>query len=263
MLRSRGCNGHIHLAIKNNKKEQMKTLKLFSLFVATAFSFTAIKAQTADEIVSKHIEAIGGADNWKKVNSIIMTGTMNAQGMNLDVTTTVLHNKGSRQDINAMGMNNYIILTPNNGWSFFPIRGQQAPEALTAEDVKEGQNSLDAQGGFVDYKTKGHTVELIGKEDVDGTECFKLKLSLKGGTSETYFIDPKTFYIVKVVSVKKANGQEMELPSTMSNYQKLPEGIVVAMSVSVPFGPGVNFDFNISKVEVNKAIDESLFKPAK
>ncbi len=241
----------------------MKTLKLLSLFVVTAFSIATVKAQTADEIVNKHIEAIGGMENWKKVNSVVLTGTMSVQGMSLDVITTVLHNKGSRQDINAMGMNNYQILTPTAGWSFFPIQGQQAPEAMTADDVKEGQTDLDAQGSLIDYKAKGHTVELIGKEDVDGTECFKLKLALKTGKTETYFIDPKTYYIVKSVSIKKANGQEAEVSTGLSNYQKLPEGIVIPMSVSVPFGPGVNFDYIISKVEVNKAIDEAIFKPAK
>ena len=241
----------------------MKTLKFLSLFVVAALSLATVKAQTADEIVNKHIEAIGGLENWKKVNSMVLTGTMSVQGMSLDVITTVLHNKGSRQDINAMGMNNYQILTPTAGWSFFPIQGQQAPEAMTADDVKEGQTDLDAQGSLIDYKAKGHTVELIGKEDVDGTECFKLKLALKTGKTETYFIDPKTYYIVKLVSIKKANGQEAEVSTGLSNYQKLPEGIVVAMSVSVPFGPGVNFDYIISKVEVNKAIDEAIFKPAK
>jgi len=241
----------------------MKTLKLLSLFVVAALSIATVKAQTADEIVNKHIEAIGGLENWKKVNSMVLTGTMSAQGMSLDVITTVLHNKGSRQDINAMGMNNYQVLTPTEGWIFFPIQGQQAPEAMTADDVKEGQTDLDAQGSLIDYKAKGHTVELIGKEDVDGTECFKLKVALKTGKTETYFIDPKTYYVVKSVSTKKANGQEAEVSTGLSNYQKLPEGIVVAMSVSVPFSPGVNFDYIISKVEVNKAIDEAIFKPSK
>jgi hypothetical protein len=241
----------------------MKHGKLLSFFIATAFSFATVKAQTADEIVTKHVEAIGGLENWKKVTSMVQTGTMTVQGMNLDVIATVLHNKGSRQDINAMGMNNYQILTPTEGWSFFPLQGQQAPEAMTADDVKEGQDGLDVQGSLVDYKAKGHTIESLGKEDVDGTECFKIKLTQKSGKVETFFIDPKSFYVIKAVSIKKANGQEAELATTMSNYQKLPEGIIVPMSVSIPFAPGVNFDYIITKVEINKPVDEAIFKPAK
>lgn len=241
----------------------MKTLRLFALFLTASFSLAAVKAQTADEIINKHIQAIGGLENWKKVSSVIQTGSMTVQGMNLDITMTVLNTKGSRQDINAMGMNNYVIVTPTEGWRFFPIQGQQAPEAMTADDVKESQDGLDAQGALVDYKAKGHSIELLGKEDVDGTECFKLKLNHKGGKTDTYFIDPSTFYLVKSVSIMKANGQEAEVTTGYSNYQKLPEGIVVPMSMNVPLAPGFNVDLTISKVEINKAVDEAIFKPAK
>ena len=241
----------------------MKTLRLFALFLTASFSLAAVKAQTADEIINKHVQAIGGTENWKKVNSVVQTGSMTVQGMELNITMTVLNSKGSRQDINAMGMNNYIIITPTEGWRFFPVQGQQAPEAMTADDVKESQDGLDAQGVLVDYKAKGHAVELLGKEDVDGTDCFKLKITHKGGKTDTYFIDASTYYLVKSVSVMKANGQEAELSTSYSNYQKLPEGIVVPMSMNIPLGPGFNVDLTISKVEINKAVDESIFKPAK
>jgi outer membrane lipoprotein-sorting protein len=240
----------------------MKTLKLFSLFVATAFSLSAVKAQTADEIVNKHIEAIGGAANWKKVNSMVQSGTMSIQGADITVVRTVVHTKGSRQDISLMGMNGYMIVTPTAGWNFLPFQGQTAPEPMTAEDLKQSQDDLDAQGSLIDYKAKGHSVELIGSEDVDGTDCFKLKISLKSGRSETMFIEKKGYTMIKSVTSRSANGQEMELTTTYSNYQKLPEGIVVPMSINVPLGPGVNADFMIAKIEVNKTIEDAVFKPA-
>jgi len=241
----------------------MKSVKLFSLFVATAFSFATVKAQTADEVITKHIEAIGGLENWKKVTSLVQTGTMAVQGMNIDVVNTIVHNKGSRQDINIMGMNNYVIITPTAGWSYMPVQQKTEVEPMTEEQVKQGQDALDIQGSLVDYKAKGHAVELLGKEDVDGTECFKLKVTKKDGGVETNFIDPKTYYIVKSTQVKKADGQEAEVSYSFSNFTKLPEGIVVPMGMTVPLGPGFNADFTIAKVEVNKAIDESIFKPAK
>jgi hypothetical protein len=241
----------------------MKTLKLAAFFITAALSLTSVKAQTADEIISKHIAAIGGLENWKKVNSVVQTGSMTVQGMSIDLTMTVVSGKGSRQDIVAMGMSNYTIVTPTEGWRFFPIQQQTAPEAMTADDVKESQDQLDPSGSLVDYKSKGHTVEFLGKEDVDGTECLKIKLTQKGGKVETYFIDPATYYIVKSLSTLKANGQEAEVFTTYSNYQKLPEGIVMAMSMSIPLGPGFNVDLTIAKVEINKAIDESIFKAPK
>ncbi len=231
----------------------MKRIVFSLLLVAAAF---ISKAQTADEIVSKHIEAIGGADAWRKVTSIRQEGTMQVQGADVTVARTVLHGKGTRQDISLGGMNGYSIMTPTAGWNFMPFQGQTQPEPMTAEDIKEGQQDMDAQDELVDYKDKGTTVELLGKDDVDGTECYKLLVTFKSGKSESLFIDPASYHIIRQVAKQKANGQEMDITTNFSNYQKLPEGIVVAMSVTLPFG-----ELNIKKVEVNKPVDEMIFKP--
>jgi hypothetical protein len=230
----------------------MKRIILSLLVLAAAFT---TKAQTADEVITKHIDAIGGADNWKKVNSMKMEGLLQANGADVNVTVTILHGKGMRQDISVMGMTGYEIVTPTEGWNFMPFQGQQEPEAKTPEALAEAQDNLDAQGGLIDYTAKGHKVELLGKEDVEGTECFKLKLTKKGGSVSTLFIDPKSFYIVQSKTIQKANGQEMEVVSGYSNYEKLPEGIIVAKSITLPFG-----ELNMSKVTINGPVDESVFK---
>jgi len=209
------------------------------------------------------VAAIGGADNWKKVNSIVTSGSMSMQGTEISLTRTVVHNTGFKNEISLMGMSGYQILTRTEGWNFMPFNGQTSAEAMTADDVKEGQNDLDAQGAVVDYASKGHSAEYLGKEDVDGTECHKVKLTYKTGKTETMFFDPSSFYLVKSIATQKANGQEFEMTTSYSNYEKLPEGIVIAKSMSLPLGPGMNADFSVSKIEVNKTIDPSTFKPSK
>ena len=186
----------------------MKLKLLLSFFLLS--TALVMKAQTADEIVTKHIDAIGGADAWKKVNSMKQEGTMQVQGADVAVTMVVLNSKGNRQDITFMGMNGYRIITPTAGWNFMPFQGQTQVDAITEEELKEAQDDLDAQGKLVDYKTKGTTVEYIGKDDVDGTECYKLVVTTKSGVKETVYLDPKSYYIIKSVVVQKANGQEMD-----------------------------------------------------
>lgn len=231
--------------------------KSFLIIIAiAAFGFTY--AQTADEIVAKHVEAMGGMDAWKKVNSMITTGTLKVQGAEITVNQTVLNGKGSRQDIIAMGMNGYQIVTPAAGWNFMPFQGQKAPEPITADDLKEAQDELDIQGSLVDYKAKGHTIEYLGTDDVDGVEALKLKETLKSGKVETIFLDPKTYYIIREISKRKANGKEVDVTTNLSNYQKLPEGIMVPWSIGLPFG-----EMTITKVEINKPVDENIFKPGK
>jgi hypothetical protein len=243
----------------------MKHLKLTLLFVSV-FSFAALHAQvgtattaavtmTAEEVIAKHIDAIGGADNWRKVNSLKQEGTLNANGAEITVNQTVLHGKGSRQDISFMGQNGFVIINPTAGWTFLPFQGQQTPEPMTAEDVSQSQSDLDAQGVLIDYSTKGHTVEYLGKDDVEGTECYKIKVNVKGESPQTIFIDTKSNLMIRMVTTKKANGQEAEVTTSFSNYEKTLEGVMVPKSITLPFGELV-----ISKVVINGPVDEAIFK---
>ena len=184
-----------------------------------------------------------------------MEGTMQVQGAEVAITQTVLHGKGSRQDISIMGMNGFAIITPTSGWNFMPINGQQTPEPMTAEDIAKTQSSLDAQGVVIDYAAKGHTLEYLGKDDVDGTECFKVKINVKGEDPQTMFFDTKSYLLIRQVVKQSRNGQEAEVTTNFSNYEKLPEGILVAKSVTLPFG-----EMNITKITINGPVDESIFK---
>ncbi|MEI8133837.1 MAG: hypothetical protein WCH46_02020 [bacterium] len=232
-------------------KHRNIALALFALLL----SVTSLRAETVEEIITKHIAAIGGSDAWKKITSVKVSGTVMAQGTEVNVSRTVVNKKGMRQDVTLMGMNGYTIITPTAGVSFMPFGGQQKPEAMTADDVKQFEDELDTQNELVDCKQKGHSLELMGKEDVEGTECYKIKLTTKGGNVKTLFIDPSNYYLIREIKKIKANGQEMENTINYSNFQKLPEGIVFPMNFGMVFG-----ELTIKKVEINTKIDESIFK---
>ena len=229
----------------------MKRFLFSLLMLTTAFD---VKAQTAEEIVAKHIDAIGGSSAWKKVNSVRMEGSLQVQGAELTVIQTILQGKGTRQDFSVAGMTGFMIITPTAGWNFMPFNGQTSPESMTAEDVAKSQTELDVQGVLVDYAAKGHTIEYLGKDDVEGTECFKIKVNIKGGDPETMYFETKEYMLVRQVSKQNRNGQEMEITTNYSNYDKLPEGILVAKSISLPFG-----ELKISKITINGPVDESIF----
>ena len=231
---------------------------LFSILATMIVGFSFAQDLTADQIVNKYIDAIGGKAAWSKVNSLVMKGTIKVQGAALGVTSTTVDKKGMRQEFSVNGMTGYQIITPDSGWNFSPFQVQKIPEPITADDLKQGQDQLDVQGNLIDYAAKGHTVELLGKDDVDGVEAYKLKETLKSGKAETIYIDPQTFLIIRDVTKQKANGQETEVKTDLSNYQKLPEGIWVPMSIKLPFGELV-----LTEVKVNSNVDPSIFHPSK
>src|SRR5688572_32232188 len=99
-------------------------------------------AQSLDEIVNKHIEAIGGRDNWNKLNTLRMECNMKIQGSDLKITISQIDKVAARQDIEAMGMKGYNIITTTEGWNFMPFQGQTKPERITADELKLGQDNL-------------------------------------------------------------------------------------------------------------------------
>jgi hypothetical protein len=235
----------------------MKTLRILTLACMGMMMSVLTFGQTVDELINKHLEAIGGKDNWKKITSMKMEANVNAQGMDVPIIIHQVHNKASKQEYTVMNMTGFQIVTTEGGWNFNPFQGQQKPEPMTDDEVKAAQEQLDIQGELLDYKDKGHTVELLGKEDVDGTECFKLKLTRKSGRESVYLIDPKTYYIIRTISKMKLNGQDIEQTINLSNYQKLPEGILIPFTMENGSAPA---PINVTKVEVNPKIDDAVFK---
>ena len=230
----------------------------FSIVAAAMLFAGAIttKAQTADEIIQKHITAIGGADNWNKVNSVKMNGSSTANGMEIPITITVQQGKGMKVEYTVNGMTGYSIITDKTGWNYSPFGGQTKAEVIPDEMVKQAQDGLDIRGPLFDYKTKGNKITYLGKDEVEGTECYKLKVAYASGKEETMFIDASNYYHIRSVEKIKANGKEMEQTSTYGNYQKLPEGIMYPMSVDNGGGPVA-----LKSVEINKPIAENFFKP--
>jgi hypothetical protein len=212
------------------------------------------QAQTLDEIVAKHIEAIGGKTNWSKLIVLRTECTMKSQGTDINFTIVQIDKKCMRQDIAVAGMVGYNIINTKEGWNYAPWQGHTKAEAMTADDVKNSQDELWIQDEFITYKELEKSLEYIGKDDVDGTECFKLKMVSKDGKETTFFIDPSTYYVIKQTEKMNSNGQVMENATFFSDYKKLDEGIVYPMSISGEWG-----EMSITKLEINPKIDESIF----
>jgi hypothetical protein len=214
-------------------------------------------AQDVEEIVTKHIEAIGGAEKLKKINSVVIEGTMNVMGNDVALKITQQNNQGNRTDITVAGMANYVIMTPTGGYTYMPIQGMQKPEPMTADDVKEAIDDLDIQSNLLDYKAKGHTVELLGTEELEGTECYKLKLTLKNSGEQTVFLDKTCYYIMRTSSKRKAMGQEMDVKIDFSDYRDV-EGVKMPYSIGQGFGTMV-----VSSIKLNPEVSPETFAAPK
>lgn len=228
--------------------------KIWLVFIATTFIGTIANAQTADELINKYVEARGGADKVKAMQTMVMEGSMNQGGVDVNMKYTSVHNKGTRVDFTAMGQSGYNIITTTEGWAFNPFGGGSV-EPIEGDQLKDAQAGLDIQGGLFDYKAKGNTVEYKGKETVEGKECYKLKLTRSSGKSVTYYLT-SDYLLYRSVSLNTTDNGEVEVITEYSDYRKLPNGY------TLPFArkSGAN-EITFDKIEINVPVDEKVFKP--
>ena len=235
------------------------------LIVAALFTFTSLRAQTLDEVINKHITALGGKEKLATLQSVSMTGIADMNGNEVTTTITKVQDKLYRSESN-FGMGSFTILVvPGKGWALTPRSGGVF-EPMQEDRAKGMQHQLDCAGPLVDYAAKGHQAELQGKEDVDGKACFKVKLTLKSGVEITYFIEEATGYILRETQKGggmmgggggRPGGGSGEMVTNYSNYEKTPEGFVFAMTITRGFGGAMN----IETITVNGAVDDKLYKP--
>ena len=233
----------------------MKKYFVNALLVAAIMSssFTGI-TQTADEIIDKYITAIGGKENWKKINSLKMEGNIQVQGLEIPFTMQAVNGKGLRTDGEFQGNFFIDIITPTKGWSQNPMAGKATLQPLSDDELKDRVDALDLQGAFVDYKEKGSVVEFLGKDEEDGNDYFKVKLTTKNKNETTYFFDTKTYLVYKQESISKQQGQEMKMVVKTLDYQTIDGG--VKMPFKTDQGQMI---LAAKKFIVNGAIDDKIF----
>ena len=234
--------------------------KTFALLLVAGLTGAAVQAQTADEIINKHLQARGGKDKIKAVQSVRMTGKMvMGQGMEAPVVMELSRPNKMRMEFTIQGMTGIQAYDGKGGWSVMPFMGKTEPEKMSDDEIKQAEDQADMDGMLVDYKEKGHQVEYIGKEDVEGTPAYKLKVSKKNGDVVNVYIDADSYMEIKQAGKVKIRGQEIEGQSTFGDF-KTVDGLIFPFAIEqkAQGAPG-GMTISISKVEVNPTLEASRF----
>jgi len=222
--------------------------------VAPAFS------QTVDEVIAKANEARGGLEKMKAVQSVRMKGKMTmGPGLEAPITIEMKRPKNARMEFTIQGMTGVQAYDGQQAWGISPM-GSKQPEPMPAEMAKDLDNQADIDGPLVDYKTKGHQVELVGKEKVEGSDAWKLKVTLKSGDVQYIYLDADSHLEIRNEAKRTIRGSEVELENTIGDYKEVG-GLLWPHSIqSGAKGRPEKQSFAFESIEVNPAIDDSRFK---
>lgn len=221
------------------------------------------QAITAEELVAKNIEARGGIDKIRAINSLRQEGRMQISfgDFKLEMSYLGMTRRDGmvRTDASLQGLTAITAYDGKDAWQISPFQGRKDPEKLSADQARDLARAADIDGPLVDWKAKGHRLEYLGTEDVDGTLAYKLKLTLKDGDTQFWFLDPDYFLEIRVLTRSKVRGAEVEQETDLGNYE-LVNGVYLPFSIeSGPKGGPKGQKITIERVEANTDLDEAQF----
>ncbi len=240
---------------------------LASLLLSAA---TFVQAQmTAEEIVSTYLENIGGAEQLAEIETMVIIGNTQAQGMEFPMTMYQTADGAQRMDMTFQGKEmTQMAFDGEEGWGINFMTGK--PEKMDAEQSKMiAAQTEDFPDAFLNYKEKGYTVELVDENaDVEGTPAYKVKLTRKPMTVEGeevenfayYYFDKDAFIPIMQEEFAKAGPAKGQASQTFtSDYQEV-SGIYMPFSISQKMNGATVFSMAIEEIKVNEELDDELFE---
>lgn len=240
----------------------MRKLFLAAAFVAALAA--PASAQTADEIVEKFIKTVGGMEKIQAVKSLRRVGKLSGGGG--FEAQYVEENKRPnlvRQEFIIQGMTGVYAYDGKSGWKIEPWNGKKDAESVGEEDLKGLIEDSDIDGPLVNYKQKGVRVEYVGMDEVEGTDAYKLKVTMAGGDVRFYFMDTDYFVPIKMETRRMIRGAEREYETILGDYKEVGGWYLPFSIESGVKGNPNRQKITYEKIEANVALDDARFaRPA-
>jgi hypothetical protein len=217
-------------------------------------------AQTAEDIVAKYIKTIGGAEKIQAVKTLRRSGKFTGGG-GFEAVILEENKRGNmvRQEFSLQGLTAINAYDGRTGWKVEPWQGKKDPEPLGEEEMKQILEDSDFDGPLVNYQQKGNKLEFVGMEPVEGTDAFKLKLTLANGDVRYYYMDTDYYVPIKIDTKRMIRGAEREYETSLGDYKEVA-GWYLAHSIEVNVKGSQNRQkITYEKIEANAPIDDSRF----
>jgi hypothetical protein len=229
--------------------------------VALALLATSVSAQSAEEIVGKYIKTIGGIEKIQAVKTLRRTGKFTGGG-GFEAVVIQENKRGNmvRQEFSLQGMTGINAYDGKTGWKIEPWGGKKDPEALGEEEMKSIVEDSDFEGPLVNYQQKGNKVEFVGMDQVEGTDTFKLKLTLANGDVFYYYMDTDYYVPIKIDTKRMIRGAEREYETTLGDYKEVAGWYLPHSFETNAKGSQDKQKIVFDRIEANAQIDEGRFR---
>jgi hypothetical protein len=238
----------------------MKQWKFYMLAVAAVMSANFVYAQSADDIINRYLDSLGGKDKIGQVNSLYMEATSQIMGNDAPVTVNMINGKDYKSETEFNGQKIVRCYTEKGGWTINPFMGGDGAVAMTDQEYNSVKGDLFIGGALYNYAAN-HVgkAELQGKED----STYKIVLTDPDSLVTTYYIDTANYLLTKMVRTGEMQGQQVDVTTTFSDYKKTDAGVAFPFSTNIDFGGNFSMATTLTKVDFTKTIDPAIFEMPK
>ncbi len=238
-------------------------IRLAASLLLTLFSSSAL-AQTADEIIEKHLAAIGGREALQRIRTRVSTGTVTVETTVGPVSGTVeafakVPNKNRTLvtlDLSALGAGRMTNDQRFDGTTGFVIDTLNGNRDITGSQLEAMRNS-EFPTVWLDYRSRGLTVALAGSETLAGRRAHVLEFTPKTGPRVRAWVDAETFMLVRTsVPVDSPQGP-VEQIMEFGDFRPV-DGVTVPFSVK-SMGSGSTVAAILKDVKHNVEVDDASF----
>jgi len=210
-----------------------------------------------DELLDKHFKAIG-QDKLAKVQTMKMTGKVFQMGMEMTMNIIKKRPNLSRTEVEVQGTKIVYAIDGQNGWMIMPFTGSSDPQDMPADQLNSAKKE-DMDGPFFNWKEKGNKLELMGKEDMEGTPVYNIKITSKDSTVANYYMDAAKFVILKMKAKVMSQGQMADVETKFSDFRE-SNGIQNAFKIETMANGQAGAQITFDTVEFDVPVDNAIFK---
>jgi len=237
----------------------------YGLLIVASLSLVpwASFAVTLDELLAKHVEARGGLDKIKAVQTLQLTGKLRVSGdftAEFSLVRRIKRPGQARTDAALQGLTLVRAWDGHEGWAISPFYGRKDPERISRDESKELIEIADVDGPLIDSVAKGEHIDYLGTEDIEGTEAHKLRVTDKYGDVQYVFLDPDYYLIIRILYRRSVRGTPVETETDFGDYEKI-NGVYFPFSIEFgPKGAARTRRITIDAAEVNVPMSDALFR---
>jgi hypothetical protein len=228
---------------------------------------TPISAQThltADDIIARYTKTVGGSDKIQSIKTLRRVGKFTGDdGFEAVVVEESSRPNRVREEFSLQGMTGINAYDGVTGWKIDPFGGKKDPESLSEEEMRSIVEDSDFDEPLIDYKAKGNKVELVGMDQVEGTDVYKLKVTLKSGDTRYYYMDTDSFVPIKYETKRIIRGTPQESETTLGDYKQVGGWYLPFSMETRQKGSSGSQKITLDKIEFNVPIDSTRYSRPK